>query len=147
MTTNEPPSYPGDSTPGDNQPPAGSGDSGTSGLPSYGSTPPPGGEPSPPPPPPPPSPGGSAEGFSAPDAIGWGWRKFTENVGPILLAVAIVFVVTVVVNILAGLVSGGGGSPFGPSAGMMDFSIAGFLASLVATAVSVLLGAVFARAA
>ncbi len=147
MTTNEPPSYPGDSTPGGNEPPPGSGDSGTSGPPSYGSVPPPEGGTPPPPPPPPPAPGGSAEGFSAPDAIGWGWRKFTENVGPILVGVAIVFVVSVVVNVLAGLLSGGSGSPFGPSAGMMDFSIAGFLASLVATAVSVLLGAVFARAA
>jgi len=147
MTTNEPPSYPGDSTPGDNQPPAGSGDSGTSGPPSYGSTPPPAGETPPPPPPPPAAPGGSAEGFSAPDAIGWGWGKFKDNVGPILIGVAIVFVVTVVVNILSGLVSGGSGSPFGPSSGMMEFSIAGFLASLVSTAVSVLLGAVFARAA
>jgi len=147
MTTNEPPSYPGDSTPGDNQPPAGSGESGTSGPPSYGSAPPPAGETPPPPPPPPSAPGGSAEGFNAPDAIGWGWRKFTENVGPMLVGIAIVFVVTVVVNILAGVVSGGGANPFGPSAGMMEFSVASFLASLVSYAVSVVLGAIFARAA
>src|SRR5688500_13142139 len=137
MTTNEPPSYPGDSTPGDNQPPAGSGDAGTSGLPSYGSVPPPEGGTPPPPPPPPQAPGGSVERFSAPAAIGWGWGKFKENVGPILIGVLIVFVVTIVVNILTGIVSGGGGSPFGPNAGAMDFSIAGFLASLVSTAVSV----------
>ena len=85
-----------------------------------------------------------ADGFSATDAIGWGWRKFTENVGPILLGVLIVFVVTVVTNILAGLASGGGGSPFGPD---MEFSVAGFLANIVATAISVVLSAVFARAA
>ena len=145
MTTNEPPPYPGDSDPAPTPPPPGSGESPTSDLPSYGSVPPPAGETPPPPPPPPPAPGGSAEGFSATDAIGWGWRKFTENVGPILLGVLIVFVVTVVANILAGIASGGGGSPFGPDA--MEFSVAGFLANIVATAVSVVLSAVFARAA
>lgn len=145
MTTNEPPPYPGDSEPGATPPPAGSGESPTSDLPSYGSVPPPAGDAPPPPPPPPPAPGGSAEGFSAPEAIGYGWRKFTENVGPILIGVLIVLVVTIVVNILAGIVSGGGGSPFGPDA--MEFSVAGFLANLVSTGVSVVLSAVFARAA
>lgn len=145
MTTNEPPPYPGDSEPGATPPPAGSGESPTSDLPSYGSVPPPAGDTPPPPPPPPPAPGGSAEGFSAPEAIGFGWRKFTENVGPILIGVLIVLVVTIVVNILAGIVSGGGGSPFGPDA--MEFSVAGFLANLVSTGVSVVLSAVFARAA
>jgi uncharacterized membrane protein len=147
MTTNDPPQYPGDSTPGDNPPPAGPGESGTSGLPSYGSVPPPddAAPPPPPPPPPPPAPEGSAEGFSAPDAIGFGWNKFKDNVGPILVGVLIVLVVSIVVNILAGIVSGGGGSPFGPEA--MEFSVAGLLANLVSTAVSVVLSAVFARAA
>lgn len=145
MTTNEPPPYPGDSEPGATPPRAGSGESPTSDLPSYGSVPPPAGDTPPPPPPPPPAPGGSAEGFSAPEAIGFGWRKFTENVGPILIGVLIVLVVTIVVNILAGIVSGGGGSPFGPDA--MEFSVAGFLANLVSTGVSVVLSAVFARAA
>lgn len=145
MTTNEPPPYPGESEPGATPPPAGSGESPTSDLPSYGSVPPPAGDAPPPPPPPPPAPGGSAEGFSAPEAIGYGWRKFTENVGPILIGVLIVLVVTIVVNILAGIVSGGGGSPFGPDA--MEFSVAGFLANLVSTGVSVVLSAVFARAA
>ncbi len=144
MTTNDPPPYPGDATPPE-PPSSGSDASGTSELPSYGSVPPPGGEASPPPPPPPPAPGGSAEGFSAPEAIGFGWRKFTDNVGPILIGVLIVVVVSIVVNIVAGLISGGGGSPLGPSA--TEFSIAGILANIVATAVSVILGAVFARAA
>jgi uncharacterized membrane protein len=144
MTTNEPPPYPGDSEPGATHPPSGSGEPPTSEPPRYGSVPPPAGETPPPPPPPPAAPGASGDGFSAPQAIGWGWRKFTENVGPILLGVLIVFVVTVVVNILAGIASGGGGSPFGPD---MEFSFAGFLANVVATAVSVVLSAVFARAA
>jgi uncharacterized membrane protein len=147
MTTNDPPQYPGDSTPGDNPPSAGSGESATSGLPSYGSVPPPeDAAPQPPPPPPPPSaPEGSAEGFSAPDAIGFGWNKFKDNVGPILVGVLIVLVVSIVANILAGIISGGSGSPFGPDA--MEFSVAGLLASLISTAVSVVLSAVFARAA
>ncbi len=145
MTTNDPPQYPGDSTPGDNPPPAGSGESGTSGLPSYGSVPPPEDAAPPPPPPPPSAPEGSVEGFSAPDAIGYGWNKFKENVGPILVGVLIVLVVTIVVNILAGIVSGGGGSPFGPQA--MEFSFVELLANLISTAVSVVLSAVFARAA
>jgi uncharacterized membrane protein len=144
MTTNEPPSQPDDSTPGGDLPPSGTGDSGAAGPPSYGSTPPPEGGTPPPPPPPPPAPGGSTEGFSAPDAIGWGWRKFTENVGPILLGVAIVIAVSIVVNILAAIVSGSGGNPFSPDA--MDFSVAGLLADLVSTAISVLLSAIFARA-
>jgi uncharacterized membrane protein len=154
VTTNEPPQYPGDagdSTPSEPPPPP-PGESGTSGLPSYGSTqppageaPPPGGETPPPPPPPPAAPSGSAEAFSAPDAIGWGWRKFTENVGPILIGVLIVVVVSIVVNIVAGVASGGGGSPFGPNT--TDLSLAAILANIVSTAVSIILGAVFARAA
>jgi uncharacterized membrane protein len=82
MSTPEPPSYPGDPKP------EGAGD-----LPSYGSIqPPPGGPEGTPPPPPPPPPPGAPVGppgpidFSAPEAIAWGWRKFTENVGPVLIA-------------------------------------------------------------
>ena len=151
MTTNDPPQYPGDSTPGDNPPSdppsSGSGESATSGLPSYGSVPPPEDAAPPPPPPPPSAPGGSAEGFSAPDAIGYGWNKFKDNVGPILIGVLIFIVVSIVVNILAGVVSGGGGSPFGPNANAMEFSIGSILANVVATAVTTILSAVFARAA
>ena len=147
MTTNEPPSYPGDSDPGDTPPPSGSGGSPTSGLPSYGSVPPPDDAAPPPPPPPPPAAGGSAEGFSAPDAIGWGWRKFTENVGPILLAVLIFVVVEIVVGIIGGLISGGGGSPFAMSGSSMDFDFLDLVVNLISTAISIVLGAGFARAA
>ena len=145
MTTNDPPPYPGDSTPGDNPPPAASGESGTSDLPTYGSVPPPEGAPPPPPPPPPSAPGGSAEGFDATVAISYGWNKFKDNVGPILLGVLIVVVVSIVVNVVAGIISGAGGSPFGGDA--MDFSIVAVLANIVSTAVGVVLSAVFARAA
>jgi uncharacterized membrane protein len=146
MTTNEPPSYPGDSDPEGTPPPSGPSESPTSGLPSYGSVPPPEGAPPPPPPPPPSAPGGSAEGFSAPDAIGWGWRKFTQNVGPILLAVLTFVVVEIVVGIIGGLV-GGGGSPFAMSGSSMDFSFAGLIVNLISTAISIVLSAGFARAA
>ena len=131
MTTNEPPSYPGDSTPGDNQPPAGSGESGTSGPPSYGSVPPPEGGTPPPPPPPPPAPDGSAEGFSAPDAIGWGWRKFTENVGPLLIAMVLIFIAVIVVQVVLGIITSGS-SMMGTGATVFDFDAGDFITSLLA---------------
>ena len=129
MTTNEPPSQPDDSTPIGDQPPFGTGDSSTAGPPSYGSTPPPEGG-TPPPPPPPPAPGGSAEGFSAPDAIGWGWRKFTENVGPLLIAMVLVVVAVIVVQIVLGLITSGG-SMMGGGATIFDFDASDFITSLV----------------
>jgi uncharacterized membrane protein len=150
MTTNEPPPYPGDSTPGETPPPpppTAPGESGTSGLPSYGSVQPPAGETPPPPPPPPPAPGGSGDGFNAPDAIGWGWRKFTQNVGPILLAVVVFVVVEIVVSIIGGIIGGGGGSPFAMSGSSMDFSLVDLIVNLVSTAISIVLSAGFARAA
>ncbi len=145
MTTNDPPPYPDDSTPNDNPPPAGSGESPTADLPTYGSVPPPEGAPPPPPPPPPSAPGGSAEGFEATEAIGYGWNKFKDNVGPILLGVLIVIVVSIVVNVVAGIISGAGGSPFGGNA--TEFSIVTVLANIVSTAVGIVLSAIFARAA
>ncbi|HYN74929.1 MAG TPA: hypothetical protein VEV13_01900 [Candidatus Limnocylindria bacterium] len=68
----------------------------------------------PPPPPPPPAysppppatagPPAGAAAFNVGDAFGWGWKKFTENVGPIVLAllvyVAIIFAVVVVWTLL-----------------------------------------------
>jgi uncharacterized membrane protein len=143
MTTNEPPSYPGDSTPGGNQPPAGSGDSGTSGPPSYGSTPPPAGETPPPPPPPPSAPGGSAEGFSAPDAIGWGWRKFSEKPGPVIIAGLLWFVV-LVVFIAVGRATNQSGMGMG---GGMDFGLDSLIFGIVQNLVLLVIGAVIARGA
>ena len=97
--TNEPPPYPGDPNPS------------ASDLPAYGSTPPPGGYPPPPPeggyPPPPPggyppAPGGyGGAPYSAPDAIGYGWRKFKDNAGAMIGATVIVFVGTILLGTLS----------------------------------------------
>ena len=87
--TNEPPPYPGESDPS------------THDLPSYGSTPPPqGGYP------PPPSGGfqppiGGGSPYSATDAIGYGWRKFRDNVGSMIVATLIVGVGTIVLGYVA----------------------------------------------
>jgi len=144
MSTPEPPANPGDSTP------ESSGD-----LPSYGSVPPPppgdsGG--SVPPPPPPPAPPSSAQGFSAPEAIAWGWRKFSENTGAVILAMIVVIGVSIGLGLLGALLSGGFsadamdpmGSPF------FRFDSQGpaeLLSQLIQTAVSVVLGGVAAKAA
>lgn len=100
----------------------------TSGLPSYGSMPPSPPEGSVPPPPPPgvPAPTPSPSGFHASDAIGYGWRKFQQNVGQILLAILALIVFTVVVEVVAGLVTGSG---FNEDAD--DFSIGGSLFRII----------------
>jgi hypothetical protein len=99
MTTNEPPPYPGEPNPSGSD------------LPSYGSTPPPPEGSYPPPPPqgsyPPPPPGGyqppigGGDAYSPTDAIGYGWRKFTQNVGPLILGALIVVVAAIVLAIVA----------------------------------------------
>ena len=143
MTTNDPPPYPGDSPGSDESSTAsgdsatGSGDSSTSGLPSYGSVQPPEGTP---PPPPPGAPGRSAEGFSAPDAIGYGWNKFKANPAPLVIAALLFGVIEIVLNLIGRGIGGSG-------MGMADFSIGAFIWSLVSYAVTTLLGAVFARGA
>lgn len=81
-------------------------------LPTYGSVQPPpetpggdssGSVPPPPPPPPPAPPSHGPQAFSAPDAIGWGWRKFTQNIGPVLVGVLVSFAAFAVVGILSAL--------------------------------------------
>ena len=149
MTTNDPPPYPGDSpgsdesSTGSGDSATGSGDSSTSGLPSYGSVQPPEGTPPPPPPPPPSAPGGSAEGFSAPDAIGYGWEKFKANPAPLVIAALLIFAVEVVLNLIG---RGIGGSDMGMGMGG-GFSIGGFVWSLVSYAVTTVFGAIYARGA
>ncbi|KQY59066.1 hypothetical protein ASD11_05525 [Aeromicrobium sp. Root495] len=138
MTTNQPPPYPGDQ-PDDS--------SSTSGLPSYGSTPPPpppppGADYPPPPPQPPGGPGGFQQPFSAPDAIAWGWKAFTANVGPILLAALVVILVNVAFS-AAGFVIGGGFD----AETAQSFSLANVLLNLLSTIVVLFLSAAFARAA
>ncbi|WP_332663636.1 hypothetical protein [Aeromicrobium sp.] len=123
--TNEPPPYPGEPNPS-------SGD-----LPSYGSTPPPpqGGYPPPPPGGYPPAPGGyGAAPYSAPDAIGYGWRKFKDNAGVMIAATLIVFVGGLVLGILSEVIAPSP-SYFAPG-GDFDFDAGATVASLVAQAVT-----------
>jgi hypothetical protein len=162
MSTPEPPPYPGDTGP-----------EGSNDLPSYGSVQPPseppqaGGPPGgsvPPPPPPPPPPGAPPEppgptgSFSPPDAIAWGWRKFTENVGPILIAALVAVAITVLVGIVGSIITALlGGGPMGDVNNMRTQFEMGFgdqtggwadvPAQILQSVVGTALGAVFAKAA
>lgn len=51
-----------------------------------------------PPPPPPPAPATGSQPFSVGEAFGWGWAKFQQNLGPILIAVLVYFAILVVVQ-------------------------------------------------
>ncbi|HKY57712.1 MAG TPA: hypothetical protein VJL80_06720 [Aeromicrobium sp.] len=145
MSTPEPPPFPGDSTP------ESSGD-----LPSYGSVPPPpdapggpGGSVPPPPPPPPPAPPSYTQEFSPAEAIAWGWRKFTENTGPVILAMLVLLGVTLVLGFVSSML-GGGFSAGGPTPGEFQIESTGpgqFVAQLIQSAVSIMLGGVAAKAA
>ena len=153
MSTPEPPPYPGDPQP-----------EGGNDLPSYGSLQPPNDFGSTPPPPPPPPPGppvgppGAADAFSPPDAIAWAWRKFTENVGPILLAglvaLGIFLVVGVVGTILTTMLGGetprlGLDSAPGMGMGLTDQTpgLAEIPSQLLQMVVGTAVSAVFAKAA
>ncbi len=113
----------------------------TSGLPSYGSTPPPPEGSYPPPPPasnPPPVPG--ASGFSATEAVRYGWKKFTENVGPILLATLLLIVVAVAASVLAGAITG---TDFNDS----SFSVGSTISTIITNVVGFVIGAGITRGA
>jgi uncharacterized membrane protein len=116
MTTNEPPPDP--NTP-------------TSGLPPYGSVPPPeGGYPPPPYGGYPPAPPGGATPYNASDAIGYGWRKFKENAGPMVLATLLVAAVSIALSFISEQIAP---SPsFVSSDGTFEFDGGGLGASLVA---------------
>ena len=141
MSTNEPPPYPGDKPEPSSEPSA------TGGLPSWGSVPPPPGYEAPPPPPAPDGHVGPEQPYSAPAAIGWGWRKFTENVGPILAAVVVIFGVSIALSLVVGLASGS--NPFSPQ-GQRDVGagtvVLGIVLNILSTVVSIVLSAGFARA-
>ncbi len=124
-------------------------------MPSYGSVPPPLDPPGgssgsvPPPPPPPAPPSYSAQGFSPAEAIKWGWLKFSENVGAVILAMFAVLAITIAVGFVSTLLSGGF-SARSPMQGPFQFESAGpgeLLAQLLQSAVSVILGGVAAKAA
>ena len=96
----------------------------------------------------PPAPSASAQGFSAPEAIAWGWRKFTENTGAVIVAMLVVLGVSIALGILGALLSGGFSAD--PMASPFQFESQGpgeLLAQLIQTAVSVVLGGVAAKAA
>jgi len=75
MSTNEPPPPPSDVPP-----PSGYGEA--------------------PPPPPPPAPPGGAGGYSVGNAFSYGWNKFTQNLGQILLAVVILVAILIAVQLV-----------------------------------------------
>lgn len=74
----------------------------------YGTPPPGGGYGTPPPPPgdgygtPPPPPGGpygqAGDAWSVSNALGYGWRKFTQNIGPILLLSLLVILASIILG-------------------------------------------------
>lgn len=144
MSTPEPPPYPGD-------PNSGEQNSGSSDLPTYGSVPAPetpGAVPPPPPPPGPPPVG--AGGFSAPDAIAWGWTKFSQNVGPVLIATLVIFGASIVLSFLTSMMTGGfsESSLMGPgSLSFAAMSAGSFIGQLIQTVVVLILSGVAAKAA
>jgi len=144
MSTPEPPPYPGD-------PNSGEQNSGSSDLPTYGSVPAPETPGAVPPPPPPPGPAPVAAGaFSAPDAIAWGWTKFTQNVGPVLLASLVIFGASIVLSILTSALTGGFSQTSPMCPGSLSFSAmstGSFVGQLIETVVAFVLTGVAAKAA
>lgn len=144
MSTSEPPPYPGDPDPGEQN-------SGASDLPTYGSVPAPETPGAVPPPPPPPGASPIGPGaFSAPDAVAWGWTKFTQNIGPVLVASVVIFGVSIGLSALTTLVTGGfsQSSPMGPgSLSMSAVSSGSFIAELLQAVVGLVLTGVAAKAA
>jgi hypothetical protein len=129
MTTNEPPPYPGDPTP------AGSG------LPSYGSVQPPEGGYPPPPPGGYPPPVGGTSPYSAPDAIGYGWKKFKENVGPFILGTLLVAVTLLALSFISQAIAP---TPsLLNSDGQLEFDAGGTFAALVAQTITGTIGYIF----
>ena len=96
--------------------------------------PPPGGGYQPPP--------GEPTPFSATDAIGYGWKKFRENAGPILIATFILIAVSIVFSLIDSSFTGESSG-----SGWMNFSLGGFLLQILSTVVSYILGAAVIRGA
>jgi uncharacterized membrane protein len=130
MTTNEPPPYPGQPNPSGSD------------LPSYGSTPPPP-EGSYPPPPAggyqPPIGGGGA--YSPTDAIAYGWKKFTQNVGPLILGALILIVSSIVLSALASAIAPSPGFTFELE------TISSLIAQIITGTVGYIFSAMLARGA
>lgn len=132
MTPQDPPPNPDDSNP-------------TSGLPSYGSDEQPDSGATPPPPPPPPPyqpPVGGTTPFSAGDAIGYGWKKFKENAGPIILATIVLIVASIVLSAIGSAITGDG-----MNSSAMSFSLGGSIFQILSSLVSLIVGAAIIRGA
>lgn len=130
MTSQEPPPDPDNPSP-------------TQGLPSYGSFDQPGSGETPPPYQGYQPPIGGPTPFSAANAIGYGWKKFLENAGPILIATLALFVASIVVSIIGSEITG---ESMG-SAGGMDVSLGGLLFQLLSALVGYVLCAAIIRGA
>ena len=100
-----------------------------------------------PPPPPPLVPGGAP--FQVGDAFNYGWKKFQEYLGPILIAMLIFFLVGGAVNLIATLLGGGFGELTDPDdVGIgMFFGVGYLLFSLLSALVSLLIQAAVVRGA
>ena len=134
------PSYPGDPNPNPTPNP------GSGNLPPYGQVP----EGGYPPPPtgnyPPPTPG--PHPFSVGNAFSYGWAKFKDNVGPMVVAALLLLAVTIVVQIVGSVITSAvGGNNFDlaqdSTGGMMfggDASAAGQLTSLLMNLIITVVG-------
>lgn len=111
--------------------------------PDYGAPPPGGSYGAPPPPPAGGYGGGGNDGWSVGNALGYGWSKFTANLGPIIGLTVIVFVGAIVAGVLGNVIEAL--APDNPDALTRQFftGISGVLGFLVQT----VLGAIVVRAA
>ena len=99
--------------------------------------PPSAGQPAPgsgtPPPPPPPSQGGyppppgyhppagpGAGGFSVGEAFGWGWKKFRENLGPLVVVALAIVAVLIVLGIFRFALTAGTDAAVDPATGQVE---------------------------
>lgn len=149
MTT-EPPRPPDSEGPVEPTPPPIPPDSGTPGEPPPPPPVPaesPATPPAAPPPPPPPVPG--AASFQVGNAFNYGWKKFQEYLGPILIAMLIFFVINVAVNLIGSLFIGGVGEITDPDdIGIgMFFSFGYFVFGLLGALISLLIQAAVVRGA
>lgn len=134
MTPQDPPPAPDDNGP-------------TQGLPSYGSydPPPPGGTPppygsTPPPYGSTPPPVGGSSPFSPVDAVGYGWKKFRENAGPIFLAGFILIAASIAFSILGNVVTGDSAGTVG-----VNFSLGGAFFQVLSTLAGYIVSAAIIR--
>ena len=85
------------------------------------------------PPPPPPTEGGyppppgyyppagpGAGGFSVGEAFGWGWRKFRENLGPLVIVALAIVAVLIVLGIIRFALTAGSEAAIDPATGQVE---------------------------